>query len=124
MKYSDKGAAQFKTEDGRIGWMKPAQAVKYFDEGKATPAVLKAAEAAKTPETIDEDRKNKRPFRLVKFSEHIETDKAIKIRCFDGSGGWLPKSQIREAHDGIYVPTWLVDKNDLQAKMEVKWFSV
>ena len=65
-----------------------------------------------------------RPFYKVKYSDLRDiSDKAVVVRCFDGSSDVLPKSQIRDClvEDAILVPCWLAEQKTIQFAAKKIW---
>tara|TARA_Y100001972_G_C7657837_1_gene331417 strand:+ start:2722 stop:2934 length:213 start_codon:yes stop_codon:yes gene_type:complete len=67
----------------------------------------------------------KKPFHIVRFRELKNiSEKAIAIKCYDGSEAVLPKSQIHIhpfKDDVIFVPRWLIDQKQIQFKEKATW---
>lgn len=103
-----KKALQLK-EDGASYWI---QRRWLRDDGSLTPKGEAARAAA-----IAGEGKNKRPYYRLKYrSMRPAGEKAVFVECFDGSGDFLPTSQIRDCliEDAVWVPVWLAEKKNLQ----------
>jgi hypothetical protein len=93
---------------------------------RADNSLTPKGEAARAA-AIAGDGKNKRPFFKVKFrSIRDVSEKAVFVECFDGSGDFLPKSQIRDCiiEDALWVPCWLAEQKNLQFGEKKMWLEV
>ncbi len=89
------------------------------DDGTLTPKGEAAFAAAKAGE-----KTTGKPYYRCKYAELRDiSDKAVVVRCFDGSSDVLPKSQIRHdlLADDILVPAWLAEKKNLQFGSKKVW---
>ena len=58
---------------------------------------------------------------ILEFKETLkESDKAMQIKFSQTNICWLPKSQVRIIGNHIYLPQWLIDKNELEEFVYVK----
>lgn len=117
LKSSRKGAAFIECE-GKQVWIRP-QAAKALGEGRIMPQVVKAIAEA---DVRDEEAKNKRPYRKVKPREYYSiSEKAIVIKCNDGSEAVVPSSQVIDGVTHLLVADWIVKEKGLQAALKLIW---
>ena len=88
------------------------------EDGTLTPKGVASFEAAKSGE-----KTTGKPFLKCKYRDLRDiSDKAVLVKCFDGSSDVLPKSQIRILlNDAILVPLWLAEKKSLQFASKKIW---
>lgn len=88
-------------------------------DGTLTPMGVTAFTGAKKGE-----KKTDKPYLKCTFKEIFEiSDRAVVVKCYDGSSDVLPKSQIKESQveNSILVPCWLANKKDLQFGSKKIW---
>ena len=72
----------------------------------------------------------KKPFYRVKYQELKDiSEKAVVVKCFDGSEDVLPKSQIIDEFslgktESVLVPCWLAEKKNIQYSEKKVWINV
>ena len=77
-----------------------------------------------------EKMSKKKPFYRVKYQELRDiSEKAVVVKCFDGSEDVLPKSQIIDEFslgktESVLVPCWLAEKKNIQYSEKKVWINV